>query len=103
MYKINRIGECVGMTESPTYIKQAANGCYVLCSEPEASGISYEGTVYHLLGRAELKGVDTVSLEETDTGTELMATQAAVADTDAMNVDHEYRLTMLELGLSDET
>ncbi len=100
MYRINRIGECVGLTDTPTYIKQSDNGCYVLCPEPEASGIVYEGTVYHLLGREELPGTDTVSLEKTDTGLELMAIRAAQADTDAMNVDHEYRMTLLELGLA---
>lgn len=30
------------------------------------------------------------------------ATDTAVRDMDAMNVDHEYRLTLLELGLSEE-
>lgn len=35
---------------------------------------------------------------------ELLAeTQAAQADTDAMAVDQEYRLTLLELGLTDDT
>ena len=31
------------------------------------------------------------------------ALQAALEDADALNVDQEYRLTLLELGLSDET
>ena len=35
---------------------------------------------------------------------ELLAeTQAAQADTDALAVDHEYRVAMLELGMTDET
>lgn len=33
----------------------------------------------------------------------LTETQSAQADTDAMAVDQEYRLTMLELGLTDDT
>ena len=33
----------------------------------------------------------------------LTETQAAQADTDALAVDHEYRLTLLELGLTDDT
>lgn len=38
MYKLSRNGESLGMTEALTYIKTAANGCYVLCPEPRASG-----------------------------------------------------------------
>lgn len=33
----------------------------------------------------------------------LTETQAAQADTDALAVDHEYRVAMLELGLTDDT
>ena len=29
-------------------------------------------------------------------------TDTAVRDADAMNIDHEYRLTMLELGLTPD-
>jgi len=89
------------MTEAPAYIKRARNGSYVLCSEQEAQGVVFEGTVYHLLGREELAGTDTVFLEKTDAGAELMAAKTAQADTDALNVDHEYRMTLLELGLAD--
>ncbi len=59
------------MTEAPTYIKKAVNGCYVLCPEPEAQGIAYNGQVFHLLGREEMEGVETVMLEETDAGEEI--------------------------------
>lgn len=103
MYKIIKDGGCIGMTEAPTYIKQAANGCYILCPEPEASGISFEGTVYHLLDREPLDGAESVMLEAADAGAELAATNIAVEDADAMNVDQEYRLTLLELGITDET
>lgn len=103
MYKIIKDGGCIGMTEAPTYIKQAANGCYILCPEPEASGISFAGTVYHLLGREPLDGAESVMLQATDTGAELAATNVAVEDADAMNVDQEYRLTLLELGVTEET
>lgn len=59
------------MTEAPTYIKKAVNGCYVLCPEPEAQGIAYNGQVFHLLGREEMEDVETVMLEETDAGEEI--------------------------------
>ena len=72
MFRINRGGESIGMTEAPNYIKQTANGCYNLCPEPEASGIVFEGKVYHLLGRPDMESAAaTVMLEETDTGSEI--------------------------------
>ena len=53
MFRITntRDGKSLGMTEAPTYIKQAENGCYVLCPEPEASGIAISGVPYRLMGR----------------------------------------------------
>ena len=77
MFRIIRDGESVGMTEAPNYIKLTENGSYNLCQEPEASAIIFEGKVYHLLDRPALEGVDTVMLEETDAGTEIVkATEA---------------------------
>ena len=72
MFKINKDGTILGMTEAPNYIKQAENGSYVLCPEPEASGIAFNGVAYHLLGRNPLKDAETVMLEETDAGTEIV-------------------------------
>ena len=31
MFKITKDGATVAMTEAPNYIKQAGNGCFVLC------------------------------------------------------------------------
>ena len=33
-------GTVLALTEDVTYIKKADNGCYILCPEPDASGIS---------------------------------------------------------------
>ena len=72
MFRISKDGVSLGMTEAPNYIKQADNGSYILCPEPEASGIAFAGKVYQLLGRAAMEGVDTVVLEETDAGAEIV-------------------------------
>ncbi len=72
MFKITKGGVTVGMTESPNYVRQQENGCFALCPEPMASGIVFEGTVYHLLGRDALEGAETVVLEETDAGPEIV-------------------------------
>ena len=47
--------------------------------------------------------METVMLEETDAGAEIQAAKLAAEDADGMIVDQEYRLTLLELGLTDET
>lgn len=43
---------------------------------------------------------DRPTLETLDD--KLTELQIAQADSDTLNVDHEYRLTLLELGLSEE-
>lgn len=82
MFRITRTssGACIGMTEAPNYIKQAENGSYVLCSEPEASGIAFLGAAYHILGRTALEGAETVALEEVDGGMEFFNTQATTVE-----------------------
>lgn len=106
MYKIVKAsdGTVLALTEDVTYIKQADNGCYILCPEPDASGISYAGTPYHLLGRGSLgDDVESVMLEPTDIGSWVLTTKTAIDDADALNVDQEYRLTLLELGITDDS
>ena len=71
MYKITKDGASLGMTERPNYIKQAPNGCLVLCPENEAMGIAHEGRVFHLLGREGLPDAPTVMLEQVDGGGEI--------------------------------
>ena len=81
MFKITKDGATVAMTEAPNYIKQAENGCFVLCPEAEATGIAHNGTVYHLLGRADMEGAEsTVILEETDAGAEISKATDATGD-----------------------
>lgn len=101
MFRIIKAGAGIGLTENLNYIKKAENGCYILCPEHDASGIVFEGVAYHLLGRAAMDELETVSLEQADAGTEISKAKSAVEDADALNVDQEYRLTLLELGISE--
>mgnify|MGYP001029151475 CR=1 FL=1 len=104
MYQITRDGKTLAMTEAPNYIRRAENGCFTLCKEAEATGIAIAGKAYHILGRPDMEGAAaTVMLEETDAGGEIHAAKLAAEDADGMIVDQEYRLTLLELGLTDET
>mgnify|MGYP000078499876 FL=1 len=77
MFRIIKAGAGIGLTENLNYIKKAENGCYILCPEHDASGIVFEGVAYHLLGRAAMDELETVSLEQTDAGSEITkATEA---------------------------
>lgn len=80
MFKIIKDGTSLGMTEAPTYVRQAENGCFVLCQEGQATGIAYGGTVYHLLGREALESAESVILEETDAGAEIQAAGESAAN-----------------------
>lgn len=80
MFKIIKEGTSLGMTEAPTYVRQAENGCFVLCQEAKATGIAYGGTVYHLLGREAVEGAESVILEETDAGAEIQAAGESAAN-----------------------
>ena len=104
MFKIIKAsdGTVLALTEDVTYIKKADNGCYILCPEPDASGISYAGTPYQLLDRDPMgDDLESVMLEPTDIGGWIMEAKAAIEDADDMNVDQASRLTLLELNVSD--
>ena len=80
MFKIIKDGTSLGMTEAHTYVRQAENGCFVLCQEAEATGIAHNGTVYHLLGREALEGAESVILEAADAGAEIQAAGESAAN-----------------------
>ena len=104
MFKIIKAsdGTVLALTEDVTYIKKADNGCYILCPEPDASGISYAGTPYQLLDRDPMgDDLESVMLEPTDIGGWIMEAKAAIEYADEMNVDQAYRLTLLKLNVSD--
>ena len=101
MYKIIQDGVTIAMTDAPIFIKMQDNGCYALCTQKDATGIVSGGVVYQLLGNILDGAAETVMLEEMDAGAELNKTAATTADIDAIVVDQEYRLTILELGLTE--
>lgn len=102
MYKIiNAEGRELGMTEQPYYIRRSESGSYAPCSAKEAQGVALNGTPYHLFGCTAMEGLETVVLAETDAGRILLEQETAQEDADVMTVDHEYRLTLLELGVTE--
>ena len=78
----------------PIYTVNGEIGGYVEVEEPE------EG--YYLAG-IDLETGEAIYAEEEKTADERLAElEQQLADADAMNVDQEYRLTLMELGI-DET
>lgn len=80
MYRIVKDGTPLALIEAPTYVRQAGNGCFVLCQEAQATGITHNGTVYHLLGREAVEGAESVILEAADAGAEIQAAGDSAAN-----------------------
>lgn len=91
MYKITTFEGIAFTTEKPNFIRVHKNGCYILCDRSKAEGVAYGGTPYLFK--------DGTMIREIDAGGEVDGLKIAAEDSDAMHVDHEYRLTLLELGL----
>lgn len=49
---------------SPVWVRKQDNGCFALCGEADAQGIVVDGTVYHVAGRSEIEGAETVNVGE---------------------------------------
>ena len=63
-----------------------------------------DGTISYNVDRNDIT-VNAVAYHyatPTELSAKLTATQSAQADADALNVDQEYRLTLLELGVTDD-
>lgn len=91
MYKIQTPTGETYLTEKPNFIRVHSNGCYILTEQSKAEGIAYHGTPYLFK--------DGIIAYEVDKGEDILATERTVADNDALSIDHEYRLTLLELGV----
>jgi len=102
MVQIIRVsdGKELGITDAPIYIKKG-NHCLTDATENDAIGVAYQSTPYNLLGHDEIEGAETVILSPIDVGSYIAQQRKAAEDTDAMLVDQEYRLTLLELGVTE--
>lgn len=85
MYEIRKDGALLALTEQVNYIRLHTDGFYLLCTEAEAQGVAVAGTPYHLQGREEMQGCETVLVQETDAGTALQAAQETAAEGAKMN------------------
>ena len=93
MYRITTpSGESI-LTEKVNYIRVHKSGTYLLTDVSHAEGVAYHGTPYLF--------ADGAICYEVDKGADILETEKTVSDNDAMTVDQEYRLTLLELGLTE--
>lgn len=107
MYRIisTNTGVELGAVDAPFYIKIGESGSFCPAPEKEAIGVALNSVAYNLFGHEEIEGVDTVIVSETDgmafITEQQKALSQAMSNADEISVDQEYRLTLLELGLSD--
>lgn len=101
MYNVKKDGEIIAMTEKLHFIKQSKNGIFVKCDEKDAQGIAVKNTPYNLLGREPMTGCETVLVFEIDAGEHLKNSDENQLVSDALVIDHEYRLTLLEMGVTE--
>lgn len=101
MFKIKKSGTTLAMTETPVYVKRHENGCFILCAPDEAEGIAHAGTVYHLLGRPEMEGAETVMLVEADAGAEIKDAQAAIDDLVIASLGADTTIGEIQAAIDD--
>lgn len=102
MYKIIKTnGDVVTVTEKLNFIKQGSNGIYYSSDEKDAQGIATNNKVYNLLGREAMANCETVVVVEIDGGACIIEGENQQTETDGIIVDHEYRLIMVELGVTE--
>lgn len=112
MFKIQTQSATLGYSGNITFCYKLPNGLIRIIGDVEkerevvATGIQFEGKFYNLPGYHDFDDADTVYIYECDPGEvindyakQLRQAQADNADLDAMTVDQELRITMLELGL----
>lgn len=66
MYVFKKNNKEVAALDLPVWVKLQANNCYGLCSEDEAQGIQFGGTVYSIAGREAMPNTDVVTMDLVD-------------------------------------
>lgn len=106
MYEIRKDGALLALAEKVHYIRLHQDGFYLLCPEAEAQGVAVAGTPYHLMGRDEMPGCETVLVQETDAGTALKGAQDLAEESTKLSgqMQTATKLYVRELaGIPDNT
>ena len=98
MYKIIRANETAVVVERPDWVRMQDNGSFALCDEENAHGVVLRGTVYHVDGKPDLPGKDTVIVAQIKETTWQMD-QVALADAEKLRVQSALaELSLIEGG-----
>jgi hypothetical protein len=105
MYEIiknDEVGTSLGLFDTLNFIKLQSNGCFTLTTEKEAQCIKIEDTIYQIFGKKIInKDYEKVIIIKRDSGNIITSINEIQDNTDALVVDQEYRLTLLELGVTE--
>lgn len=101
MYAIIKDGEQIAITEKLNYITQNKNGVFVSSTESDAQGVAVNNIPYNIAGRGKMADCESVVIFEIDGGRCIETGNENQHETDTLVVDHEYRLTLLELGVTE--
>lgn len=93
MYRITTPSGETFLTEKPNFIRVHSNGVYILTDQARAEGVAHHGTPY--------LWKDGAICYEVDSGDSVADLLKVATDVDALSIDHEYRLTLLELGIAE--
>jgi hypothetical protein len=100
MYKIIKNDRTIAFVDNPVFIRQLANGNYSPTDKLTATGIVVNDTIYAFNGNI-LDNKEDVSIIEINNGEKFYELENTQNETDAIIVDQEYRITLLELGVSE--
>lgn len=100
MYKIIKDNTTIGFIDEPVFIKQLSNGNYTPVDKKLATGIVFDGNVYAINDNT-LDGKENVTVVKMDSGSKIYEIEEIQTNTDEIIVDQEYRLTLLELGVTE--
>lgn len=95
MHQIIKDDQVISIEDKLQYVrKQPRNGIIINCPENVAQGVVVNDIIYHLEGRPELPGHETVSAQE-------FSGAGLIAELDNTVLDFAYRNILLENGLEE--
>lgn len=100
MYKIIKNNHIITFVDNPIFVRQLSNGNYSPVDEKRATGIVVNDVIYAFNGSV-LEGKESVSIEEINNGTKFYEVDQIQDNMDELLIDQEYRLTLLELGVTE--
>lgn len=92
----------LGLIDQPNFVSLQNNGCFTLTDEKLAQGVAINGVVYQIYGKKKLEGNHPeVIVVKRNSGDLITSINEIQSNTDEIIVDQEYRLTLLELGVTE--